>query len=117
MHADRLNLASPNSTTQPIEVPDGVAAQLTIDINDKDATKTWGSAVVNLQFSTSVEADKDGVDLTHWQNFSPTVQFTSSTKARRAVGVTGAGNVRLIVSTTDSGADPAAVVTLRSSWR
>ena len=115
MHSHRLSLVTPTSTTPPIVVPDGVAAKLTIDINDSSST-TWGVAIVNLQFSTVIGHDDDGTLLDNWQNFNPVVQFTSTTKARRSIGVTGAGNVRLNVSTADEDADKEAMVTIRTSW-
>ena len=114
-HAHPLSLVTPTSTTPPIVVPDGIAAKLTIDINDSSAT-TWGSAVVDLQFSAVVGHDSDGTLLDNWQNFNPVVQFTSTTKARRSIGVTGSGNVRLHVSTAASAADKQAMVTIRTSW-
>ena len=116
MHTDRISLVTPNNATAPIAVPDGVAAKITVDINDDADTYTWGVAVVDLQYSASLEQDRDGTDLTNWQNFSPTVQFVTGTRYRRSVGVTGAGNVRLFVTTADSGADDDAVVTIRTSW-
>ena len=116
MHTShRLSLVTPTSTTPPIVVPDGIAAKLTIDINDSSAT-TWGSAVVDLQYSTVIGHDSDGTPLDNGQNFNPVVQFTSSRKARRSIGVTGAGNVRLHVSTAASAADKQAMVTIRTSW-
>jgi len=111
----RLNLTNATDCTTPIPVPAG-AAKLTIDINDA-STFTWGSAVVDLQYTVALGQDPDtSEDVTNWQNMDPTVQLTSSTKARRNVGVTGAGWVRLYVSTPDGGADPNAIVTWRTSW-
>ena len=114
-HAHRLSLVTPTSTTPPIVVPDGIAAKLTIDIN-YSSSNTWCLAIVNLQFSTVIGHDDDGTLLDNWQNFNPVVQFTSSTKARRSIGVTGSGNVRLNVSTADKDADKEAMVTIRTSW-
>ncbi len=112
MISHRLNLTDPNSTTPPLAIPPG-AAKLSIDIND--GSGTWGSAVVDMQFSLSTEV-VDGTDLTNWQNFPTAVQFTSSVKARRAVSVTGYGWVRLRVTTPDAGADINAVVTVVRNW-
>ncbi len=114
MLSHRLNLTDPNSTTPPLAIPPG-AAKLSVDINDS-SSYTWGSAVVDMQFSLSIERDEDGVDLTNWQNFPVAVQYTTSVKARRAVSVTGYGWVRLRVTTPDSGADINAVVTVVRNW-
>ena len=113
-NAYRLNLTDTNSTTAPIEVPVG-AAKVSIDIND-GSSFTWGNAVADLQYSLSVLLDEDGTDLTNWQAFSPVIQFTSTTKARRAIGVTGTGWIRLKCTTAVSTADIGAVVTVRTNW-
>ncbi len=115
MISHRLNLADPNSTTPPMAIPPG-AAKLSVDINDS-SSYTWGSAVVDMQFSLSIEHDPDGTDLTNWQNFPVAVQYTTSVKARRAVSVTGCGFVRLRCTTPDAGADINAVVTIQENWR
>lgn len=114
MHSHRINLTDPSSTTPPLSIPPG-AAKLSIDIND-GSSYTWGSAVVDMQFSLSMELDEDGTDLTNWQDFPTAVQFTSSVKARRAISVTGYGWVRLKVSTSASAADIGAVVTIVRNW-
>ena len=114
MISHRLNLTDANSTTPPLAIPPG-AAKLSIDIND-GSSYTWGSAVVEMQFSLSIELDEDGTDLTNWQAFNTAVTFTSSVKARRAVSVTGYGWVRLKVSTSASAADIGAVVTIVRNW-
>ena len=105
----RINLTDTNSVTAPIQVPAG-AAKISVDING-----TWGTAVVDLQFSLSQEMD-DTTDLTNWQAFSPAIQWSTTTQARRAVGVTGTGWVRLKCTTADSTASIAAVVTVVSNW-
>ncbi len=110
----RINLTNTLEATQPMQVPRG-AAKVTIDIN-AGSSFTWGSAVVDLQYTVELGQDKDGTDVTNWQDMSPTVQFVTGTKARRNVGVTGAGWIRLKVSTADGGADPDAVVTIGKSW-
>ncbi len=113
-HSYRLNMTDTASVTAPIEVPPG-AAKLSIDINE--GSNTWTSGVADLQFSLSIELDDRGTDLTNWQNVSPAVQFTSTTKFKRAVSVTGYGNVRLKVSTADSSSNNInAVVTIVRNW-
>ena len=111
----RINLTNTLEATQPIRVPAG-AAKVTIDIN-AGSSFTWGSAVVDLQYSVEQGQEPDtNTDVTNYVNMNPVVQWTSSVTSRRNVGVTGAGWIRLKVSTADGGADPAAIVTIRSSW-
>ena len=113
-HSYRINLTDTNSSTPPIRVPRG-AAKLSIDINDASGF-TWGLAVVDLQFSLSIDEDEIGTDLTNWQNVVPAVQFVTGTRFQRAISVTGYGWVRLRVTTAASAADINALVTIVRNW-
>ena len=113
-HSHRLNLTDTNSSTPPIQVPPG-AAKLSIAIADASGF-TWGLAVVDLQFSLSIELDEVGTDLTNFVNVSPAVQFVTGTRFQRAISVTGYGNVRLKVTTVGSAADRNALVTIVKNW-
>ena len=113
--SQRINLANVGSTTPAIAVPLG-AAKVSIDINDDTDTYSWGNAVVDLQFTVAYEYDDQGTDITNWQNFSPVVQFDSSTKVHLNIRVSTRSAIRLKVTTSDSGADINAIVSVRTNW-
>lgn len=104
----RTNLITTAYVSEPILV--GNALRLSLQIKDDTATFTWGSAVVELEWSTLVGIEGD-VNLENWQSFATAVTFTSSTKGKRNISVAGAGHIRLRTTTADGGADPNAITT------
>lgn len=115
MPSFRLGLTSTRSVSDWLPVPAG-ATKLSVTITDNathppTTTYTWGAAVVDLQYTVMTGSDALGQLLDSPQAFSPAVQFTTSIKSKRNIGVSAAGNVRLKVSTAISTADPNALVT------
>ena len=110
----RLSLVNTRSVTDWFPVPPGttkLSVSLTeLSVAGAPTTYTWGAAVVDLEYSVQVGLIEDGSKLDSPQAFSPAVQFTSSAKSKRNIGVSAAGNVRLKVSTSASTADPNVLV-------
>lgn len=111
MPSTRVNLQSLPFASNPIEVPIG-ATKLSVSIND-GASFTWGNAVLRLEWSVEVGFDELGAEVDDWQAFDPTVTFTTGTRARRAIGITGTSWIRFRTTTPGATADPAAILTWR----
>ena len=109
MPSFRLNLTSTRSVSDWLPVPSG-ATKASFTIIDSSTT-TWGAAVVDLQYSLLIDRDELDAKRESAQAFSPAVQFSSTAKSKRNIGVSAAGHVRLKVSTLATAADPNALVT------
>ncbi len=95
-----INLTSTISATAPVPVPQAKDAKATIDIIADTSVYPWASAVVELQWSIELGTNEN------WNSLATPITLTSSTNAKRAVAVEGAGYIRLKVTTAEGGSDP-----------
>ena|GEM_PF-4858031 len=97
----RINLSTTGAYTEPVRV--GAAAQVAYQVTS-DASFSWASAVVTMQWT--VDEDESS-----WIDY-PTAQFgvTTATRGRPRLSIAGVRAIRWRCSTSETGADPAAVL-------
>ncbi len=101
-----LNLAAVSEATEAQHVPLR-ATKVSIDVNPSSSFS--GTAwTVTLQLALIV-----GTDWENWVAFETSITFTNSTKTRLGLSVSGVDWIRLITTTPDGDADPAARIVLR----
>jgi hypothetical protein len=102
-----LNMTTTDGYTEPFHI--GRTNKLATDAILASG-KSWGSAVVDLEWSLHRGFDEEGRSLEQWNAFSPAVQMSSSATSLRRVPVGGLSYIRLKTSTADpANADAGAI--------
>ena len=104
-----------NLTTVDDEYPyffSGTATHVTIAVKADTTNYTWGTAVATLQFSPAIGINEDGEDVDDWQVFPTSITLTTTSMSVRGVSISGAGWIRLHVTTASGAADPHAPTTI-----
>jgi len=104
----RVNLSSPDWRSPAIEV--NAATRFALDVNPS----AWGSAVVEVQTTLSMEPDPvDGTPLVNWRSFSTAVELDATTPFVLNQYAPPGSWLSVIVTTADAAADDDAPAVLK----